>query len=90
VFGCRVCNDLRELLTFEWAADRARFSRLFAGCFLTIPGLPHVRVERGDEFSLFRMINPPNDPGPEGMPALWFRNADMAAVDSDHPLGTLQ
>ena len=86
VFGCRLCNDLRELLTFDWAADRARFSRLFAGCFLTLPGLPHVRIEAGDEFSMFQLANPVN--GPDSAVPLWYRNSDMVPADDGNPPGT--
>lgn len=77
--GCRFCNALRELFTLDWDADRERFARLFheGGCVAALPGPQHTRVETDGEFSAFVMLNPVYNPGPNGMPMMWFRNSDM-------------
>jgi hypothetical protein len=79
VMGCRFCNALRELFQFKWETDLGRFDRLTTegGCSPTVPGSRHALIERGDEYSSFRTVNPPIDPGPRGMPVIWFRNVDV-------------
>lgn len=85
VGGCRFCKALRELLSFEGMSDFPRYQRLFreGGCFIALPGPHHTRIEAGDDFSLFKMTDPVNDPGPDGVPVVWFRNEDMAIDGSN-------
>jgi hypothetical protein len=85
VVGCRVCLALRELLTFAWSTDTARFNRLMdgGGCYPAAPGLAFSRIEHGEDFSLFRMILSPADKRMGEMPALWFRNGDMVVEGSN-------
>jgi hypothetical protein len=87
VVGCRVCLALRELLTFAWSTDPARFNRLMddGGCYPAAAGLRFTRTEHGDEYSLFRMVLSPADGRMGGMPALWFRNADLVMEGANEP-----
>jgi hypothetical protein len=82
--GCLFCAALREMFTFDWATDRARFDRLWRDgfCAATIPGGPkHARLETDGDFSSFRLVNPVN--GPDPVPALWFRDSDMVMIGSN-------
>ena len=84
--GCRLCRALRELLTFVWASDPARFERLMddGGCYPALPGPAFIRIETGESFSLFRMRpTPVDDPHISTAPALWFRNEDMVVDGSN-------
>jgi hypothetical protein len=84
VIGCRVCLALRELLTFTWSTDTARFNRLMdTGCYPAVAGLRFTRIEHGDEFSLFRMVLSPADERLGGVPALWFSNGEMVVEGSN-------
>jgi hypothetical protein len=75
---------LRELLTFAWSTDPARFNQLMdTGCYPAAAGLRFTRIEHGEEFSLFRMVLSPADERMGGMPALWFSNADMVVEGSN-------
>ena len=86
--GCRLCLALRELLTFAWATDNARFNRLMddGGCYYTAPGLAHVRIDSGEDFSMFKLLLPPNSLWPGGSIPLWFRNSDMVVEGSNRPV----
>jgi hypothetical protein len=90
VVGCRVCLALRELLTFAWSTDPARFNRLMdTGCYPAVAGLRFTRIEHGEEFSLFRMALSPADRRMGEMPALWFRSTDMVVEGSNAGAGEL-
>jgi hypothetical protein len=85
VVGCRLCVALRELLTFAWATDTARFNRLMddGGCYYTAPGLTHIRIDPGEDFSMFKLIVQANNSGLAGSIPLWFRNSDMVVEGSN-------
>lgn len=87
VVGCRVCLALRELLTFAWSTDSARFNKLMddGGCYPSAAGMAHTRIEHGEDFSLFRMALSPADERMGEMPALWFSNADMGMEGANEP-----
>jgi hypothetical protein len=89
VVGCRVCLALRELLTFTWSTDPARFNKLMddGGCYPSAAGMAHTRIEHGEEFSLFRMVLSPVDERMGEMPALWFSNGDMVVEGTNEPAG---
>jgi hypothetical protein len=74
--GCRFCSILRDLLALPQNADQQAYDELWmrGECFATVSGLPHLRIEAGEEFSLFRLM------GTADAPALWFRNEDMGGV----------
>jgi hypothetical protein len=85
VVGCRVCLAIRELLTFAWSTDPARFNKLMddGGCYPAAEGLRFTRIEHGEDFSLFRMVLAAADQRLGGMPALWFANGDMVIEGSN-------
>jgi hypothetical protein len=78
--GCRLCLALRELLTFSWSTDPARFNKLMdnGGCYPAAGGIGFVQLDH-------RMADPATGQEMAGLPALWFRNGDMRVEGSNEP-----
>lgn len=53
--GCAFCKALKELLRFDWDADRRRFTNVAdtGECFFVEKGIPFVRIADDDEYGLF-------------------------------------
>jgi hypothetical protein len=87
--GCGFCRALRELLSFDWDADRPRFSEVAdsGGCFHVAPGIAFVRIQVDDEYGLYAPADPVTGLALPGQRSLWFRDADMVVEGANEPAG---
>jgi hypothetical protein len=87
--GCGFCRALRELLRFDWDADRPRFTEVAdsGGCFHVAPGIAFVRIQVDDEYGLFAPADPVTGLALPGQRSLWFRDADMVVDGANESAG---
>jgi hypothetical protein len=84
-YGCIFCQALRELLTFDNDQDRVRRDTVWreGGCYFTANGMPYDRVEAGEDFSLFHLIDAKTGRPDADVTPMWFRNGDMVVEGSN-------